>query len=361
MCKSKKFMAIALVATMVFGSCITAYADEPVSSGTQNGAGTSEGHLKKEVLNFVLPVVPAQSTPFNYKMDPERLIRETEGAKYAGADFPAAAGDTGVYFLTATNTYANSSNVLQAINKSSCDVTLTVKVKTTASEGGKDIALAESSAVATEGTPNLYLGLKVGNDTTVVSGTEKTVTKTIAGVPGNFETAVVDNAYTYREKANATSWKAINISMEGKVSNLAIASDTTAPTVNVTWSYAKAADSAEVATDVVDYSTTPASAAPSIAVTSYDMVADTPVTVSYSLGIGDAAAEGIESVIWTEAYPTNNLYQNTTYVTKDDDAKTFTLTATSINNMIARAGDSQVIKVTFKDGTAVDLTFNDPE
>ena len=205
----------------------------------------------------MLPVVPADATPFNYKMDPERLIRETDGAKYAGADFPAAASDTGVYFLTATNTYANSSNVLQAINKSSCDATLTVKVKTTASGGGKDIALAESSAVATEGTPNLYLGLKVGNTTTVVSGTEQTVTKTIAGVPGNFETAVVDNAYTYREKANATSWKAINISMEGKVSNLAIASDTTAPTVNVTWSYAKAADGAAVATDVVEYSTTP--------------------------------------------------------------------------------------------------------
>ena len=33
MCKSKKFMAIALVATMVFGSSLTAFAEDPVTSG----------------------------------------------------------------------------------------------------------------------------------------------------------------------------------------------------------------------------------------------------------------------------------------------------------------------------------------
>ena len=45
----------------------------------------------------------------------------------------------------------------------------------------------------------------------------------------------------------------MNISMTGAVSAKAIASDTTAPTVNVTWSYAKAADGATAATDAVDY------------------------------------------------------------------------------------------------------------
>lgn len=367
MLNTKKILAAALAATMVFGSSISVFADDPVTSGGSDGAGASEGHVDKEVVNVVLPVIPTGSTPFAYTMDPERLIQATDAAKYAeGTTFPKAAGDTGVYFLTGENTYANASNVVQAINKSSCDVTLTVKVKTTAT-GDADIALATSSTVATTGTPNLYLGLKVGTETTVVSGTEQTVTKTIAGDPDNFEIAVTTGendakSYVYQQKADATTWKAVNISMEGAVSNLPIATTTTAPTVNVTWSYAKAADSATVDTaDLVDYSDTPASAAPSISTTSYTMAADTPVTVQYSLGVGDAAAEGIQSVVWSNAYPGANLYDSADYITKDLNAKTFTLTAASINNMIEREGDSQTIKVTFDDGTIVDLTFNDPE
>ena len=345
MCKSKKFMAIALVATMVFGSCITAYAD-PVTSETQNGTGSSEGHLNKEVLNFVLPVVPAQSTPFNYKMDPERLIRETEGAKYAGVTFlPEAADDTGVYFLNGTNTYDNTSTVLQAINKSSCNVTLTVKVKTTASEGGKDIALAESDTVATEGNPNLYLGLKVGNDTTVVSGTEKTVTKIIAGVPGNFETAVVDNAYTYREKADATTWKAINISMEGKVSNLAIASDATAPTVNVTWSYAKAADGAQVATDVVDYSTAPAGPTEASASAS-------SVKVGGSVNITLPAGVTISEIQKKKTDGSYNTLPAEYYTLEDiTDGKKLTIKS----NMLTTYTSATTIKVILSDGDPISI------
>ena len=339
-------MAIALVATMVFGSCITAYAEAPATSGGENGAGRPEGHLEKKVTNVVLPTVAQGTTPFNYTMDPERLINATNGDKYAqGTVFPEEASDTGVYFLTDTNKYANESKALTVTNKSSCDIALSVNVKATATAGGTDIALAESSTVATTGNPNLYLGLKVGDQTKVVSATEQTVTTTLAGIPGNFETKVVNDAYKYQEVENATGWKTIDISLEGAVSKLPITTTTTAPTVNVTWSWTDPS----------------ASAAPSIAVTSYDMVADTPVTVSYSLGLGDAAAEAIESVIWTNAYPDANLYGSAEYVTKNLEAKTFTLTAASINNMIARDGDSQTIKVTFDDGTSINLTFNDPE
>jgi len=253
--KFKKFVALALATTMVFGASLTAFAEDPVTSGGTDGAGTSEGHVDQELINVVLPTVPSGSTPFAYTMDPERLIQETDAAKYAeGTVFPDSEGDTGVYFLTTENTYANTSNTLQAINKSSCAITLTVKVKTTQNTA-KDIALATSSEVATEGTPNLYLGLKVGNDTTVVKAEEQSVVKTIAGTPDNFEIAVNEGAYVYREKASATTWKAMNLNMTGAVSHLAVASDTTAPTVNVTWEYEKAGENATAATDAVDYTT----------------------------------------------------------------------------------------------------------
>ena len=321
MCKSKKFMAIALVATMVFGSSLTAFAEDPVTSGGSDGAGASEGHVDKELLNVVLPVIPTGSTPFAYTMDPERLIQATEAAKYTqGTHVPEAEGDTGVYFLTGENTYANASNVVQAINKSSCDVTLTVKVKTTAT-GDADIALATSSTVATTGTPNLYLGLKVGTGTTVVSGTEQTVTKTIAGDPDNFEIAVTTGendakSYVYQQKADATTWKAVNISMEGAVSNLPIATTTTAPTVNVTWSYAKAADSATVDTaDLVDYSDTPASVAPSLtgsnSITINSSNAGKALTIGLSLGSGAEAATAVTKVDCNGGTITTDKYELT--------------------------------------------------
>lgn len=314
MLNTKKILAAALAATMVFGSSISVFAEDPVTSGGTDGAGASEGHVDKELLNVVLPVIPTGSTPFAYTMDPERLIQATEAAKYTqGTHFPEAEGDTGVYFLTGENTYANASNVVQAINKSSCDVTLTVKVKTTAT-GDTDIALATSSTVATTGTPDLYLGLKVGTGTTVVSGTEQTVTKTIAGDPDNFEIAVTTGendakSYVYQQKADATTWKAVNISMEGAVSNLPIATTTTAPTVNVTWSYAKAADSATVDTaDLVDYSDTPASVGPSVdlgttsngvATITKAQLAAAENVATFNFGSGDDAVEAITSVTYS--------------------------------------------------------------
>lgn len=282
MLNTKKILAAALAVTMVFGSSISAFADGPVTSGNTDGAGTSEGHLEKKVINVDLPTIAEGATPFSYTMDPERLISATSGAKHSGATFPAAEGDTGVYFLTAANTYANKSNTLTVTNKSSCDVTLSVKVKTTASAGGKDIALAESSTVATTGDPNLYLGLKVGDETTVVSATEQTITANIAGIPGNFETKVDNGAYAYAAKSDATGWKTIDISMEGAVSNLPIAADATAPTVNVTWSYAEK----------------PTDAAPSITVGSVTAAADTDAVWTYSLGAGSKAATAISSITY---------------------------------------------------------------
>lgn len=74
--------------------------------------------MEKEVLNVVLPTVSAGSSAFAYTMDPERLIQGTDAAKYAeGTVFPDKDSDTGVYFLTDTNTYSNTSNTYQVINK----------------------------------------------------------------------------------------------------------------------------------------------------------------------------------------------------------------------------------------------------
>lgn len=277
--KFKGFTAIALAATMIIGSSFTAFA-AGTTEGSTSGEGSSEGHVDKKVLNMVLPTIPDGTTPFAYIMDPERLIQETAGAKYTDYTFPEKASDKGVYFLVGNKTYANTSNTLQAINKSSCAVTLTVKVKATATASDTDITLATSATPATD-SAELYLGLKVGETDTVVKADEQTVTKTIAGSADNFETvydATEGSAgYKYQAKASATTWKAINISMTGAVSEYAITANKTAPTVSVTWSYAEAAENATVDTaDQVDYTD-----GPSLAQTSYTKSAsNTPIEVT---------------------------------------------------------------------------------
>jgi hypothetical protein len=282
-------------------------------------------------------------------MDPERLIRETEGAKYAeGTTFPEAEGDTGVYFQTAEKTYANKSNVLQAINKSSCDVKLSVKVNTT-QKSDKDIALATSSTVATEGTPNLYLGLVVGSTKTTVKAEEQTVDKVIAGTPGNFETTVVTNdsgvkSYAYKEKADASTWKAMNISMEGAVSNLAIAADATAPTVNVTWAYEKAT-TGTAAEDAVDYSTAPAGPTEASA-------SATSVAVGGSVNI--TLPEGV-TISEIQKKKTDGTFNTlpTDYYTLEDitNGKKLTIKA----NMLTTYTSATKIKVVLSEGDPISL------
>ncbi|WP_026513729.1 hypothetical protein [Butyrivibrio sp. LB2008] len=337
--KTKKMMAVALSATMVLASSLTAFAEEPVKTGNTEGAGTSEGHVEKELLNVVLPTIAEGATPFSYTMDPERLVQATNKAAHEGKTFPDKDSDKGVYFLAAADTYANTSETLTVTNKSSCAIDLTVKVQAVASAGGKDIGLATDDETLTDGDkPLLYLGLNVGDETTVVSGTEQTVTNKIEGVAENFEVAVDDGGdYVYQQKSGAAdnSWKKIDLNMEGAVGELPITSETTAPTVKVTWSWDKAA------TD----------AAPSIATTSYTLVADTPVAINVNLGAGNLAATSVTALkSGTQALPSDAWsYSN----------GVLTITAARVNTLV-NAKVTRTYTVVFNDEakTTVDITLN---
>ena len=259
--KMKKVAAIVLATTMVMGSSLTVSA--AAGDGAADGTGTNEGHVDKEVINVILPTTQAgQASPFDFITDPERLIQDTAGSKYKDFTFPTKDSDTGVYFQVGDNTYANTSEALQIINKSSVNVTVTVKVKATPSaDSSKDIPLA--SSVSTTKAAPLFLNLTVGKTPQAISTTEATVTKTIAGMANNFE-VVYDSEdsggkYKYEPKASASEWKALELTMNGAINNEYVAAaDTTVPKVSVTWEYDKAADSASVdTTDQVDYITGP--------------------------------------------------------------------------------------------------------
>ncbi len=348
----KKVMALLLAVTMVMGSSITVFAAEGDNTGSTQGAGTSEGHVDKEVLNVILPTIASGTTPFAYTMDPERLIQGTDASKYAeGTVFPDAATDTGVYFLVGENQYANTSNTLQAINRSSCDVTFTVKVKTTQNTA-KDIALADSDTPATD-SAELYLGLKVGQTSQVVSATEATVTKTVAGTPANFEIAVDESkAYVYREKESATTWKAIDISMTGAVSKFAIAADTTAPTVEVTWSYAKAAEGATVDTaDQVEYNVTPPT--PTVALSGTYSRANNAIKFTLT-NIGDRTVTGIKG--YNNGTAINGQFTSDHWSV--NEAKTeLTIDGTTAPFGAGAVGGTREIGVILSDSTEIKVSF----
>ncbi len=238
----KKFLAVALAATMVIGGSVTSFAAD-TGSGSGSGAGDSEGHVDKDIMNFVLPTT--SDTAFKYTVDAERLIQETNAARY-GEDFtfPNSDTDTGVYFLTGEKEYSNTSTVLKAVNKGAVDAFLTVDCKVTA--GAKDIALANAALTADDdkGTDaKLYLAANVGGATQILSTTSTPVKVQVPGVAANYETVYDKDAKEYKfqtKSGGLDPWKAVEISVTGAATKgIAVAADTTAPQITLTWSYAK--------------------------------------------------------------------------------------------------------------------------
>lgn len=324
MSKMKKAVAIALAAAMTMGSTLTVFAADDVSgAGGTSGKGENEGHVEKEVINVVLPTVPeGDGSPFEYITDPERLIQSTSGARYEDYTFPEKVGDTGIYFLVGDKTYANASSTLQVINKSSCDVSVTVTA-TARQATDKDLALATSSSTTADNP--LYLNMKVGQENATVSDSGATVTKIIAGSADNFEVQYTGGAYQYVPKVDAYNWKALNIGMNGAVDEAAvITNDTTVPTVDVTWAFAKASGTYTVDTnDQVDYEET---GEPEILSISNFIKADPKnVVIKFTLGMGSGAvdADGV-----TLSQGASKTAVNTAKYTVDMSNKTVTIDKT---------------------------------
>jgi hypothetical protein len=273
--KFKKVLAIGMALTMLLGSSMAAFADD--NSGSSSGAGRSEGHVEEKATNVVLPSVTEGTTPFAYTMDPEGLIQETSGGKYDNAEFPAEAGDKHVYFNNGAKggegtdkdniVYANTSPKLKVENRSSHNIKLTISV--TASSATTDIPLVAQTALAGADNASLYLGLKVDSEDPVAITTSAAASKevTINGTPGNFKIAVNSGktGYEYRvmtldeykaiegnSAATALPWSSSEFQLEGEVTTgKKIASDTTAPTVAVTWSWVDPTATPEVTTATI--------------------------------------------------------------------------------------------------------------
>jgi uncharacterized Zn ribbon protein len=331
MIKMKRVLAAVLATTLTVGTSLSAFAAG--TSGGSNGAGTSEGHVNKHIVSVTLPVIPNGSTPFAYTVDPERLVTETNAARYAGETFTDDAKAKGVYFKTGATEYDYKSNELKALSQSSVDVNLIVEVETEAA-GEKDIPLVdEAPNLTAEGDPALYLALKVDDTTKALKSGEKVkIETTIAGKNGNFETVYEDGNYVYKPKTgDDITWNEATIQMSGVVSKSS-AEGITAPTVKVTWKW-------------VDPE---ANAAPSITLASVTAAENTDAVWTYSLGNGDDAATAISKITYNGADATSAFDLST--------AGQIKLAQSTVNSLLGSAG-SYTYTVLFNDAANTTGTF----
>ncbi len=351
--KFKKVLAIGMALTMLLGSSMAAFADD--NSGSSSGAGTSEGHVEEKATNVVLPTIAEGTTPFAYTMDPEGLIQETSGGKYDNAEFPAKSGDKHVYFNNGKKggegddkeniVYANTSSKLKVENRSSHNIKLTISV--TASSAATDIPLVAQTALADADKASLYLGLKVDAEDPVAITTSAAASKevTINGTPGNFKIAVNSGktGYEYRvmtldeykaiegnSAATALPWSSSEFQLEGEVTTgKKIASDTTAPTVAVTWSW-------------VDPTATPANVAPAVTPATATSDASEALVMAYSLGSGTSAATSVTGVRYSSVSASvAEKDANSSFFVIDSEAKTVTIPADKLA-VLKSAGYSDV-------------------
>ena len=234
--KLRKFMAGTLAATMVLGSSMMVFAADD-NTGSATGTGTSVGHVDKEVLKVTLPT--GTDSTFNYWVDPERVIDEAGTL----ADSTAVSkNDDGVYFKQSDNTYASSSNDVEFEGKNSVAVDVSVVAEVTTTD--KDITLvADDDALEAAKTPALLMKLTVGDDTKVITSEGAKAKAKLDGVPGNFEIKADNGNYVYSAKTGATGWKKTALKLSGKTNKVEIPSDMTAPSIKLTWTIEKHAES----------------------------------------------------------------------------------------------------------------------
>ena len=171
----KRILAAGLAVSMVMGSSIMVLADE---NGELSGEGNLEQLEATDVFNVKLPTIADDATTFNYILDPNGLIKEsgTEG-KYVGKTFEDGAT---LFFQNINNKvdskdYSKTSDKMTVINKSTQDVTISVKATV---EPTKGVKMDEDGTFA-DGGGNLYLALTDGTNTSAITENGAKLTSTI--------------------------------------------------------------------------------------------------------------------------------------------------------------------------------------
>lgn len=164
--KMKKFLAVAMAATMVVGSGMTAMATGSGTDITSDGSGTitgsgTEAFANKNVMKVTVPTT--LTNLFDYKIDPQGLVTETKNYDGTTVTVDEQKAPQGLVFKNAGNKISNESDPVTITNKSSIPVKMGITVTLTPASGGLTTSqLASSDEFATGKV--IYLGLKSTNE-----------------------------------------------------------------------------------------------------------------------------------------------------------------------------------------------------
>lgn len=351
--KGKKFLALALSVSMIAGSSMMAFAAD--QKGQDEGTGEVQYVETSDVFSVVLPA--DAGTTFDYLLDPDGLIKKTNGDRYSGKAFE---DDKTVYFLHADKTkydnkdYTDTSDSITVTNKSTQAVDLTVTAKIAAADGVK---MAATSAMDGDGE-NFYMAL-VGNDGT----NDTTKALTTDGVELTANIAADENAYEVKwntdkyekqltDAAKATGYTGFK-SYTFKLTGACKANDTALtalkenpPKLDLTWS-------------VKDFTMT--DAAPSIATKTYTLPATAAaLDIPVSLGAGTLKATTVTDVQWKEGGNFSMMPGIDGFKATYADGKVTLDAATVQAFMDDNVHDTRTVVVVFDDTdeTKVEVTLN---
>lgn len=268
--KLKKRLAVLLSAAMVMGMTVPAGAtvlstNEVPGGDSKTGTGTIEDHLDREVANIILPTI--SDNAFDFTVDPERLVQATQGARFAdaGDDVDLDTMDAGVFFLVSENQYRNKTPEFKFENRSTFAIDLTVEVAAQHNKENDDLALLSFNELTNPTEPGVFLGLKVGKDTAdfdsehgdaVKYDTPAKKTVSVNGIESNFKVSWNKaEGYHNIEIDNPQTWSYGKFQIEGRATEgKDITDDTSAPLINVTWSWSKYGEVAYVSSTSVSES-----------------------------------------------------------------------------------------------------------
>lgn len=334
----KKLMVFSMTGAMMLAP-MSAMAAETVETaspaeGTQNGTGSLEGYVDKNVFAVVLPTTDENT--FKFTLDPQGLISASKDSGSSKADFASADVEEGatLLFKHTDGSYGSKSNDLTAKNKGTSPVDVSVEADAT----NIDSSVALSSSDTFSGSdPAIYLALTSGDTTNAVDTDSKKATfeASLSGVSTDnyqvkYNSGTSKYEYAIKDSVADSEFPTVDFNLTGAANTDADWKNvTTVGTVNVKWTLT-------AATDV----------APSVKTTA-SFTKGTALEIPVTLGQGDKAAKGVTVTATSAnaANATSGSYAANSSVTYANGKITIA------TNAFAQAADSSVryIKVAFSD------------
>lgn len=236
----KKFVAFVLTIGMVISPVRTAFAEGELEEGNGIGVGEMEGTIETDIYHVVMPT--DVDGVFDFIMDPQSLINETDAAAYDGLTFEE---DSTVFFRRldegAEEDYSSMSDAVKIVNKSSMavDVTLKVEVVESSMQG---ITMTNDEDFTDDTSASLYLAVADGENVVPIGNEGAVIETMIASAPEGAYEYVYDSEsgeYTYglREDVSDVDFAEYSFQLMGAVNGKGDWSRVTdeTPRIVVTW------------------------------------------------------------------------------------------------------------------------------